>query len=239
MRDIGKNIRAARLRRGMTQDELAERLHVSRQTVSNYETGRSRPDVEMLLSMAEQLEEDVQVLLYGEPLRPERRREMRLLLAEGAALLVLGAGVFLLGRWAERLVKRMGVASLMYLTRFVALPMLCMLLGWVLLRACGTFLGARPLARRWAKPLRRAVLACLILWLGLESPVLVTALYQAGCLLFCGPEASLDLNIAPPQWWRRAWLWVQVHVSGCLPVIFVLFGAALWSTRPEQREKAP
>ena len=75
MREIGKNIRAARLRRGMTQDELAERLHVSRQTVSNYETGRSRPDVEMLLRAAEQLEVDVQVLLYGEPLRPERRRE--------------------------------------------------------------------------------------------------------------------------------------------------------------------
>ena len=45
MRDIGKNIRAARVRRGLTQEELAERLHVSRQTVSNYETGRSRPDV--------------------------------------------------------------------------------------------------------------------------------------------------------------------------------------------------
>ena len=45
MREIGKNIRAARLRRGQNQDQLGERLHVSRQTVSNYETGRSRPAV--------------------------------------------------------------------------------------------------------------------------------------------------------------------------------------------------
>ena len=96
MRDIGKNIRAARVRRGLTQEELAERLHVSRQTVSNYETGRSRPDVEMLLRAAEQLGVDVQVLLYGEPLRPERRREICRLLAEGTALLVLGSGIFLL-----------------------------------------------------------------------------------------------------------------------------------------------
>ena len=41
MRDIGKNIRALRARRGLSQDQLAEALHVTRQTVSNYETGVS------------------------------------------------------------------------------------------------------------------------------------------------------------------------------------------------------
>lgn len=39
MRDIGKNIKELRCARGLTQEELAERLHVTRQTVSNYETG--------------------------------------------------------------------------------------------------------------------------------------------------------------------------------------------------------
>ena len=55
MRDIGKNIRTLRTRRGLSQDQLAEALHVTRQTVSNYETGRSRPDVEMLTALAEAL----------------------------------------------------------------------------------------------------------------------------------------------------------------------------------------
>ena len=41
MRDIGKNIKTLRIRRGMTQDELAEAPYVTRQTVSNYETGVS------------------------------------------------------------------------------------------------------------------------------------------------------------------------------------------------------
>ena len=40
MRDIGKNIRTLRIRRGLTQDELAEAMFVTRQTVSNY---RDRP----------------------------------------------------------------------------------------------------------------------------------------------------------------------------------------------------
>lgn len=42
MRDISKNIREVRLRRGMSQEQLAQALHVTRQTVSNYETGVSQ-----------------------------------------------------------------------------------------------------------------------------------------------------------------------------------------------------
>lgn len=65
MRDTGKNIRALRMQKNMTQDELAEKLFVTRQRVSNYETGRSRPDVEMMLSIAEALDTDANAVLYA------------------------------------------------------------------------------------------------------------------------------------------------------------------------------
>lgn len=41
MRDIGANIRRARVRRKLTQDDLAQTVHTTRQTISNYETGDS------------------------------------------------------------------------------------------------------------------------------------------------------------------------------------------------------
>ena len=41
MANVGKNIRWLRNEKRMTQDELAEKLFVSRQTISNYETGDS------------------------------------------------------------------------------------------------------------------------------------------------------------------------------------------------------
>ena len=41
MNDVGKNIRRYREQQGLTQDALAERLHVTRQAVSNWETGGS------------------------------------------------------------------------------------------------------------------------------------------------------------------------------------------------------
>lgn len=236
MRDIGKNIKAARVRRGLTQDELAERLHVSRQTVSNYETGRSRPDVEMLLFAAEQLEVDVQVLLYGEPVRPERRREICRLLVESAALPALGTGIFLLRRWAGRLLKRAFTTAPLYLTQAAAVPVFYILLGWMLLRACGIFLGAKPLAERWARPLRRAVLVCLAAWAVLAAPMAAWNVCQTVHTLLRGPGSSLEWNMLLPRWWERAGIW-QLYVTERFPAVFVLFGAALWCTGPDRRKK--
>ena len=91
MRDIGKNIRTLRERRGLTQEELAQALFVTRQTVSNYETGKSRPDIDMLMKIAQVLETDVDQVLYGPRPVEDRRREIWRLIAAlgGMAVLVL------------------------------------------------------------------------------------------------------------------------------------------------------
>ena len=65
MRDIGKNIKDLRIKNKMTQEQIAEKLFVSRQTVSNYETGKSRPDIDMLIKLAEALNCDIKQVLYG------------------------------------------------------------------------------------------------------------------------------------------------------------------------------
>lgn len=61
------NIKNLRKKRGMTQDELAVRLNVVRQTVSKWEKGFSVPDAYMLQKLAEVLEISVSELLGGEP----------------------------------------------------------------------------------------------------------------------------------------------------------------------------
>ena len=75
MANVGKNIRNMRNKNKMTQDELAEKLFVSRQTVSNYETGKSNPDIDMLVKIAEVLNTDVNILIFGIPTPPGRKRE--------------------------------------------------------------------------------------------------------------------------------------------------------------------
>ena len=62
---VGEHIAAARKRVGMTQEELAGQLHVTRQTVSNYESMRSQPDIETLVRISECLRVPVEELIYG------------------------------------------------------------------------------------------------------------------------------------------------------------------------------
>lgn len=65
MNAVKTNLKRLRTARKMTQDELAEKLHVVRQTVSSWETGKTTPDVETLTAIAEALDADITELIYG------------------------------------------------------------------------------------------------------------------------------------------------------------------------------
>ena len=60
---LNENIKAVRKAKGLSQEALAIRLNVVRQTVSKWERGLSVPDSEMLISISDVLETPVGVLL--------------------------------------------------------------------------------------------------------------------------------------------------------------------------------
>jgi len=63
---FGERLKELRKRKGFTQEELATRLNVVRQTVSKWEKGLSVPDADLLQRLADILEADVSELLGGE-----------------------------------------------------------------------------------------------------------------------------------------------------------------------------
>lgn len=63
---VGYNIRRFREAKGLTQEQLAERLNVTRQAVSNWETEKTQPDIDTLQRIAQVLEVSVEELIYGE-----------------------------------------------------------------------------------------------------------------------------------------------------------------------------
>lgn len=65
MSDVGKNIRKFRVQMNMTQEELAEKILSTRTTVSNYETGRSSPDIDMLVTISEVFDTSPEALIFG------------------------------------------------------------------------------------------------------------------------------------------------------------------------------
>lgn len=53
MATVGTKLKAARQAHQMTQQEVADRLNLTRQTISGWETGRTYPDVESLIKLAD------------------------------------------------------------------------------------------------------------------------------------------------------------------------------------------
>ena len=68
---LNENIKAIRKSKGLSQQELAVKLNVVRQTVSKWEQGLSVPDSDMLISLSEALETPVSTMLGESAIEPE------------------------------------------------------------------------------------------------------------------------------------------------------------------------
>ncbi len=78
---LSDNIKNLRKAKGLSQDELAAKLNVVRQTVSKWENGLSVPDSEMLISISDALDTSVSVLL-DETIKPDDDSELKILSAK-------------------------------------------------------------------------------------------------------------------------------------------------------------
>ena len=63
---LGINIRTARIRRGLSQKELAELVHITSQHISHIETARTKVSLPTLVDIANALNVDVGALLQGD-----------------------------------------------------------------------------------------------------------------------------------------------------------------------------
>ena len=68
---LNENIKTIRKSKGLSQQELAVKLDVVRQTISKWEQGLSVPDSDMLISISEVLETPVSTLLGENVIKPE------------------------------------------------------------------------------------------------------------------------------------------------------------------------
>lgn len=71
-----ENIEAIRKSKGLSQEELAIKLNVVRQTISKWEQGLSVPDADMLISPSEAFETPVSTLL-GEPVTAAKADDLK------------------------------------------------------------------------------------------------------------------------------------------------------------------
>ena len=63
---IGKFLRELRKEKGLTQEQLAEKLNVSNRSISRYETGNNMPDISLLIEIADIFEVSIPEIINGE-----------------------------------------------------------------------------------------------------------------------------------------------------------------------------
>ena len=111
---LNENIKAIRKSKGLSQQDLADKLNVVRQTISKWEQGLSVPDSDLLIALSEALETPVSTLL-GETvteaeadqvkaisekleiinLQLARRKDMRRKILRGACIVLCGAVILI------------------------------------------------------------------------------------------------------------------------------------------------
>lgn len=106
--ELAKQIRQRRTAQGLSQNELAAAIYVSRQTVSNWETDKTYPDVQSLLLLSQLFDTSVDELIQGDVAVMRRAVEadskrMRQLTRAMMVLLALAVAFFvgLLAAWRE------------------------------------------------------------------------------------------------------------------------------------------
>ncbi len=65
MNQVGKNIKNFREKKKVTQEEMAQALFMTRQAISNWENGKTEPDIDTLQKIADFLNITMEELIYG------------------------------------------------------------------------------------------------------------------------------------------------------------------------------
>ena len=107
--ELGGQIRKRRQALGLSQEELAERVYATRQSVSNWENDRTCPDIKSLLLLAEVFSASLDDLVKGDIAEMKKqiddaekaafRRDSSIFTALFAAMLVTCVPLALLWRW--------------------------------------------------------------------------------------------------------------------------------------------
>ena len=89
MSSIHSYLKEARIDKELTQEEVADRIGLTRQAVSAYESGQRQPGIDILMKLAEVYEVSIENLLYGKKGLIEKRRVKRIAVFVASVFLLL------------------------------------------------------------------------------------------------------------------------------------------------------
>ena len=143
--NIGSKIRELRILNGLTQEELALKLSVTRQAVSNWETGKNLPDIEILINISNVFNISLDQLIKGDNMEKKlikdgsdtrRARYNMVMVIIGTFLLCIGVMMIVIKGLSVEYIDAEGFLH----ENFFLLPIgfFCMFCGFISFVGAGT-----------------------------------------------------------------------------------------------------
>lgn len=233
-KSIGTNIKQFRTQKGLSQDVLAEKLFVTRQTISNYETGKSYPDIDTLQKIATELDVELTWLLYGKPVSPRKKAGFKSTVIAASIFAAISILTYILHAYTYDLRLNELIVMPNVVIRLVLVPFCNVLLGAVLLQVIDCFLGiVRP--KKAAQKVGRIVTLC-----ALGVNLVVVLPYICWCLyILCqivigsGNVSAYFPSIPVYEGVAMAFLTLMYKA----PYVYAFVGIALWLFYPPKRDR--
>lgn len=218
MSDIGKNIRELREQKGLTQEDLAARLFVTRQTLSNYENKKTRPDIEMLLKIAEELDTDINTVIYGIATSNQRHQEQCRLVIGGIALIFTLVCTAVVHHFDKA--DMTYDITLRFFVCLVLLPVFWCLLGWTFVQGAVLLTKPKPLNFSWVKYAKFLILVLIAAYVVVILPHVI---FEIICSIEFYQNESYSMSLPLENIYDWILLKTEYFVSRC-PQIFALLG---------------
>lgn len=231
-KSIGTNIKQFRTEKGLSQDALANSLFVTRQTVSNYETGRSHPDLDMLQKIADALHVDVLHLLYGKPVSAEKRASKKKLLVLTAiflGLLLLTAGLF---PYTWDLYHNYYISAPHILVRLILIPLTLAFLGAVVIQVIDYFLNIGKQESTFLKAGRITTVSVLAANLLFVLPYIIWCCFAFFQVLAHHDSISMTFPRIPVYDEIACFFLMLMYKY---PYVYIFAGMSLWLFCPHKR----
>lgn len=222
---IGVNIRQFRADKGLSQEDLASILFVTRQTVSNYETGRSFPDIDMLNNISAALDVELLWLLYGKPIpidKIAKRKATLILIGSFSGLLILTMALC-----TYTLNLRLRYMNVMpnILTRLILVPLTMAFLGVIMLQVMDYFLDIKK-PKKDPQKIGRILTICVI---GFNLTIVFPYIIWCFSSLFQKLLGSNSIHMIFPRiplYEEVAHFFLLLMYS--FPFVYIFVGMALW-----------
>lgn len=137
--DLGERLFELRKSKNLTQDEVAEKLKVTRQTVSKWETNQSTPDFDKIVPLCELFEIGVEELLTGK--KPEETQEEKVLTKQEVkekSAKVVSSSVFI---YIAAIAFLMIAIPVQHANPVVATSVFLLLIGWATARIIRNYMS--------------------------------------------------------------------------------------------------